>query len=504
MRAELSDVLVVGAGPAGLSAAVAAADAGARVTVVDSGQQIGGQFWRHAVEQNSESQEQPDGRGHHNWGHFLNLRSRFNQHRAQKRIRFLPGQQVWMVERGPDQLFIAHCTPTQWQGQHGGTVLSAERLVLCTGGYDRQLPIPGWDLPGVMAAGGVQGYIKANGVLPGRQFVIAGTGPFLLSVAANIAAAGGKVKAVLEAKAVTDWLPHLVAASGVPGKALEGVEYASTFLRHRIPYKTRSVITNISNDVEAKTITWAKVDRAGALVPDSGGTYENIDIVGLGWGFTPLLELAVSLGVETRVDVDGSLVGIVDDRQESSVPGLYLAGEITGVGGATLAQVEGHAAGSAAGGGPGLSWGAKAQRRRHRRFARAMHTVHPIPERWQDWVRPDTLLCRCEEVTFAQAQEAREELGATDSRSLKSFARVGMGWCQGKVCGLAASCLSAGIGQDPDSESLSSVLKRPLAVPVPLTELAMLAPGEELTGLGSDSNDTTFEHLNSRLDASQE
>ncbi len=96
-----------------------------------------------------------------------------------------------------------------------------------------------------MAAGGIQAFIKANGALPGKRFVVAGTGPFLLPVAANIAEAGGKVVAVCEAASLANWLPHLGAASGVPGKALEGAEYAGIFAKHQIRYRTRTVVTQV-------------------------------------------------------------------------------------------------------------------------------------------------------------------------------------------------------------------------------------------------------------------
>jgi NADP-dependent aldehyde dehydrogenase len=163
----------------------------------------------------------------------------------------------------------------------------------------------------------------------------------------------------------------------------------------------------------------------------------------------------------------------VDERQESTVPGLFLAGEVTGVGGASLAVLEGLAAGGSAAGNPGTG-AASRDAARHRRFAEAMHRAHPIPEAWQDWLTPETIVCRCEEVTAGQITEARESLGARDARTLKSFTRAGMGWCQGRVCGFAAACLGTGHGNAPTAESLSASAKRPLSAPVAIGELAEL------------------------------
>lgn len=491
-----ADVAVVGAGPAGLAAAVAAAESGAAVVLVDAGAQPGGQFWRHRPET---VVPEPDGRGHHGWKSYLDLRMRFDAARHQGLITYLPGLQVWMAQQthpaqGDDAGFTLHTTPTvavAEPGSGGARTVVARRLVLCPGGYDRQLPVPGWDLPGVMAAGGIQAFIKANGILPGKRFVIAGTGPFLLPVAANIAEAGGKVLAVLESSSPTAWLPHLRAAAGVPEKAPEGAEYAAVFARHRIPYRTRSIVTGVLGSGvlgagvlgtgvlgtdHVSGVRTAKVDADGRVRPVTERMYEDVDVVGFGWGFTPQMELPLSFGVETRLDADGSLVGVVDERQQSSVPGLFLAGEVTGVGGATLAVLEGLAAGTAAAGtaaGAGTVLPDKTAAR-HRRFAEAMHRAHPVPAAWQDWLTPETTVCRCEEVTAGQITEARESLGARDARSLKSFTRAGMGWCQGRVCGFASACLGAGPGASPTAQSLSTVAKRPLAAPIGIGELATL------------------------------
>ena len=291
----------------------------------------------------------PDGQGHHGWRTYLDLRASFDAARRRGRITYLPGQQVWMAQKRSTPASL-RTTPTVAGGSgsgkaDGGSTVVARRLVLCPGGYDRQLPVPGWDLPGVMAAGGIQAFIKANGILPGRRFVIAGTGPFLLPVAANIAEAGGQVLAVLESSSPTAWLPHLRAAAGVPEKALEGAEYAAVFARHRIPYRTRSIVTEVLGTDHVSGVRTARVDADGRVLPGTERVYEDVDVVGFGWGFTPQMELPLSFGIQTRLDADGSLVGVVNERQQSSIPGLFLAGEVTGVGGATLAVLEGLAGG---------------------------------------------------------------------------------------------------------------------------------------------------------------
>lgn len=472
------DVAVVGAGPAGLAAAASAAERGARVAVIDAAEQPGGQFWRHRSET---AGIRDDGSLHHGWKTYLDLRRRFDSGVNASRITYLPRTSVWMAQRRPQGFTLR--LSSSFGTTTGPSTVHASALVLATGGYDRQLPIPGWELPGVMAAGGIQAFIKQNGGLPGSRFVVAGTGPFLLPVAANIVEAGGSVAAVCESADLTGWLPRAHRALAVPEKGLEGAEYAWTFVKHRIPYRTRTVVTEILGDSAVEAVRTARVRRDGTEVPGSARTIDGVDSVGLGWGFTPQLELPVALGARTRVDVDGSLVADVDAAQRSSVHGLYLAGELTGVGGASLAVVEGAVAGRAAAlatttgtdGSGAIATAHEARTiRRQRAFAEAMHLAHPLPPGWESRMRDETVVCRCEEVTAGAILGARDELEAADSRTQKGVNRAGMGWCQGRVCGVAVAGLSGSAPQaksDDPMISLRQNANRPIAQPIPLGDL---------------------------------
>ncbi|BCB76727.1 (2Fe-2S)-binding protein [Phytohabitans flavus] len=172
----------------------------------------------------------------------------------------------------------------------------------------------------------------------------------------------------------------------------------------------------------------------------------------------------------------------VDDRQATSVAGVFAAGEATGVGGADLATVEGRIAGLAA----AASLGAatpddRALRRRRttlRAFAAALHRAYPVPEALLDLCGDDTLVCRCEEVDAGAIRHAVEELGAAEARTVKLLARPGMGWCQGRVCGFATACLTARYAGRPLAEpDLQAFAQRPIATPIPLAALADLADG---------------------------
>ncbi|WP_306361644.1 NAD(P)/FAD-dependent oxidoreductase [Nocardia sp. CC227C] len=472
----LADVAVVGAGPAGLAAAVHAAESGLRVVLVDAGHQLGGQYWRHPDEAHGPGDES---HGHQLWPTFTDLRARCSAARADGTITYLPGHQVWFLEQPATDTdpYVLHANRVVDTGAASGCRINAESLILSPGGYDRQLPIDGWDLPGVMAAGGVQALLKGHRTLAGRRVLVAGTGPFLLPVATGLAEAGAEVVAVCEANALTGWLRHPIAAAAVPSKAVEGARYAAAFLKHRLRLRPRTIVTAIHGGASVQSVTLSRAHPDGSPVPGTAERVE-VDLVALGWGFTPSLELIVATGARTRVDVDGSLVACVDDRQRSSIDRVFVAGEATGVGGAALAVAEGALAGLAVAQDHGRTIPARRVRalrwriRRGRAFARAMHTAHPIPPAWARWLTPDTVVCRCEEVTHADICAVRADLGATDARTVKLLARPGMGWCQGRVCGYATAALAAGPCRTLTEADLLPNSKRPLIAPITLGELA--------------------------------
>lgn len=463
------DLAVLGAGPAGLAAAITAARAGARVALIDAGDRVGGQYWRH--------REGDDGAGHHHWQTLMRLRDSLSQ------LDFLARHAVWHVERTGGGL-TAHTSRAGYSGggftvhtDHGE--VRARTLVVATGAYDRQLPFPGWTLPGVFTAGGAQALLKGHGVRAGSRVVVAGTGPFLLPVAAGLARAGAEVAGVFEAGSPAGFARSPLAVLGSPGKLAEGVGYLKTLAHKRIPYRTRTAVVAAHGDESVHSVTVASLDRDWRIV---AGSEREIacDTVAVGYGFTPQLEIPLQLGCETRLGPDGSLVAVADEQQRAAVPGVYLAGEVCGVGGAELSLVEGELAGlhvafTTVGAEPDQRVLVRLLHRRKsaRVFAEAMHAAHPVRPGWLDWLDAPTLLCRCEEVSVGTVRDAIADLGATDARTVKLLARPGMGLCQGRVCGYATACLTAaGQGREPTAADLAGLAARPIAQPVRLGDLA--------------------------------
>lgn len=449
------DLAVVGAGPAGIAAAAPAARGGLRVALVDAAPRVGGQYHRHLPT------EAPAA-----------LRG-ITDLVGEGVVDHLAEHRVWAVARTGDG-FAVHALVGE--RSPASVTVTARFLLVATGGYDRQLPFPGWDLPGVLTAGGAQALLKGNGVLPGRRVVVAGTGPFLLPVAAGLATAGSRVLGVYEAARPTRFAWHLGVVAAQPGKAVEAARYHATLVRHRVPYRTGRAVVAAHGGSALEAVTVAPLDRSGRVVPVTQRRVE-CDALAVGYGFTPQLELLLQLGCATRTDVDGSLVAVVDAAQRTSQAGVYAAGEVTGVGGADLARVEGELASRAvlavSGGDTPVPARLLRQRAALRRFAAALHTVYRSPTGWPDWLTDDTVVCRCEEVPAGALRHAVTDLGATDARSAKLLTRVGMGRCQGRICGYAAACLTSRLaGRDVTGADLAGFAGRPLAQPVPLGLLA--------------------------------
>ncbi|WP_171108522.1 MULTISPECIES: NAD(P)/FAD-dependent oxidoreductase [unclassified Streptomyces] len=456
---------VIGAGPAGLAATLAAAADGVRVTLVDSAPEAGGQFYRQPAPGLGARRPQALHHGRRTW---QRLRAGLDRQLTAGRVTHLTDHHVWSVERhsGGSGGFTVHALLGPLQ--EDGVTVDADAVVLATGGYEKVLPFPGWTLPGVVTAGGAQALLKGGLVLPGRTAVVAGTGPLLLPVATGLAAAGAHVAALVESADPKALVRRSRTLSALPVKLAEGAGYAARLLRHRVPVLVRHTVVEAHGAERLTAVTVAALDAEGRVRPDTRRRIA-CDTLAVGHGMLPHTDLAATLGCR----LDGVAVH-VDDEQRSDVPGVWAAGEATGIGGADLALAEGHIAGRSAaarltGGRPDpRTWaGAARSRAALRGFFAALDSVYAPPAHWAEQLTDETLICRCEEVPAHAVRTAVGELGAGDVRTVKLLTRAGMGWCQGRMCGPAVAALT-GCPQTP--------ARTPFARPVPLGVLAGQAP----------------------------
>lgn len=458
-----ADLAVVGAGPAGMAAAAAAAAAGVDVVWLDAGERIGGQYWRHRPQHPPADPRR------------ARLADAIAAHVRRGRIAHASGHSV-VAAIPSDHGTLLVCTRPD-----GAQVrVDAAALVMATGAHDRVLPFPGWDLPGVMTAGGAQILAKVHGVAPGRRVVVAGAGPFLAPVALSLAGAGTQVACIAEAGAPTTWLRRPITWDGALAKAPEALRLAAGLAGARIPVRTRTAVVAAHGDQVLEGVTLADLDADWHIVAGSERLID-CDTVAVGFGFTPQVDLAIALGARTHLDADASLVATVDTHQRTTAPGVWAAGEIAGVGGADLALVEGHLAGLSVAATLVGDHGASARtvarllarRGRLRRAADGLAAVHGVRDGWRTWLTPQTTVCRCEEVPAQAVTTAVDDLGATGPRDVKLLARPGMGWCQGRICGWpTAGLVAGGCGRPVTADDLRDVTRRTFAVPIRMGALA--------------------------------
>ncbi|WP_171163646.1 NAD(P)/FAD-dependent oxidoreductase [Streptomyces sp. I05A-00742] len=481
------DLAVIGAGPAGMAGAVTASRLGLDVALLDAAERTGGQFFRHPAPGLGAIRPQAL---HHDWPAFTALRARLEA----SAVDHLAAHHVWTVTRDGEEAWSVHAL-TGPDGDGGSPArVRARAVLLATGAGERQLPFPGWTLPGVVGAGGAQAMLKSGLVLPGARVVLAGSGPLLLAVASSLAAAGARVPAVVEASGYLGYARRPRALAVNPHKLLEAAVHGTALLRHRVPLRTRSAVTRVHGTERVEAVTVSRLDRDWRPVPGTGRRIA-CDALAVGHGLAPQIELATGLGCATRRTPDGTHALVLDGLQETSVPGLWAAGETGGAGGWELARVEGELAAVAVAarltGRPRPGAGRRVRDLRRRRdrmraFADAMAAAHAPGPGWTGWLADDTDVCRCEEVTAGRIREAVTDFGARDARTVKLLTRAGMGWCQGRVCGAAVACLAG--GGTAEGAVPPSADRRPLAAPVPLGVLGAL-DGQDSSGPGASGGE---------------
>lgn len=391
MHREHAEVLVVGAGPAGLCAARAAAEHSVRVVLLDDNPRPGGQIWRG---DHRERDRLIDALAHRRVTTWSNCR-----------VVALLDARTLLVERSGSPAAIAY-----------------DRLILATGARERFVPFPGWHTPNVVGLGGLQALIKSGLTLRGQSVVLAGTGPLLLAVAATAKRAGARIECVAEqaslsaaARFSTELLRH-------PSKIGQAVGMLASGLAPRLRFGTWPTRVHGKRSVE-------RVD----LVDDRGRTQSlTCNWLACAYGLVPNLELARLLGCEIE---DEAIA--VDEHLATSVEHVFACGEATGIAGVDAARLEGTLAGHAAAGHNQQADSLVAARRRHVSFGRAIDRAFALDPRLRELADDDTLLCRCEDVRVGDVRSRTH----ASWRGAKLHTRCGMGPCQGRVCGPAAAFL---------------------------------------------------------------
>jgi NADPH-dependent 2,4-dienoyl-CoA reductase/sulfur reductase-like enzyme len=422
------DLIVIGAGPAGCAAAIAAARHSLRVALIDEATKPGGQVYRAPFDGSQRTNRDADAMA----GSLLRERI------TQTPFGWFPGRRVWSVARGFRVDAVSESGPESF---------SAPQLVAATGAYERVVPFPGWTLPGVIGLGAATILEKSQGMIPGRRCVIAGCGPLLFAIAAKVAAAGGNVVAAVDLAGPSDWLSALPGLTIRPSLLARGLGWVLQIRRAGIPVYFRNTVIAAEGDERIRRVAISPVDRNGATV--SGATKEfGVDTLVVGHGLVPGSDIPGIL--RARLDYDqlrGGFVPAVDVFGRTTVPNLFAAGDGAGIRGAEAALVSGEIAGLTAAQNAGQLTEDKHERlvrpllrrlRRHRPFADAVARQLALRPAQVASIPRDTVVCRCEDVTRAVIESAAAA-GALDVNQMKHFTRCGMGPCQGRMCGDVAA-----------------------------------------------------------------
>lgn len=463
---EQVPVLVVGGGPAGMAAARAARRGGARVVLVEAGDDLGGQYWRHLPAERPAARE---GLLHHGWGRFRRMRDDLM---GDPGCEVVLGGHVWSVDRRDGAPPLVHVLVGVPDGNgRRPRAFEPATLILATGAHERTLPFPGWELPGVFTAGAAQALAKGERVAVGRRVLVAGSGPFLLPVVSSLVRTGARVAGVIEAagraQLVRGWGSRPWRLLPARAKAGELAGYIRDLAAHRIAYRTGTAVVAAHGTDRVEAVTLARLTPDWAPVPGSERRIA-VDAACVSHGFVPRTELATSAGC--ALGVDGSVV--VDAGQRTSVPGVLTAGELTGIGGVDLALAEGEIAGSVAAGRIPPPAAVRA-RSVFGDFAARLAAAHGIRPGWQSWVTDHTTVCRCEDVTAGELRSVAELTGSRGLRSLKLTTRAGLGLCQGRTCGRSVEEILASAAGPAGLVDAGRTAHRPLVVPLRLGELAV-------------------------------
>jgi thioredoxin reductase/bacterioferritin-associated ferredoxin len=453
------DLIVIGAGPAGCAAAIAAARHLSRVSLIDEAREPGGQVYRAPIAGSRRAKSDADSIA------GSSLRERV----AQSSLVWLPERRIWSITR---DFRVDACSAA------GPESFVAKQVIAATGAYERVVPFPGWTLPGVIGLAAATILEKSQAMIPGRRCVIAGCGPLLIAVAAKVVATGGDVVAVVDLAAASEWLTALRKLSVRPRLLARGLGWFLQIRRARIPVYFRHTIAAAEGDECLRRVAIAPVDRSGKTV--GGVTREfDVDTLVVGHGLVPACEVPRIL--RARLDYDqlrGGFVPAVDSFGRTTVPNLFAAGDGAGIRGAEAALLSGEIAGLTAARDAGrLAEDAHermvrplmCQLERYRPFADAVARQIALRPAQVGSIPRDTVVCRCEDVTRAGIENAAAA-GARDVNQMKHFTRCGMGPCQGRMCGdVAAEILAQSL--KVSRPSVGYWTGRPPLRPVSLSDL---------------------------------
>jgi NADPH-dependent 2,4-dienoyl-CoA reductase/sulfur reductase-like enzyme len=464
MMAPTHDLIIIGAGPAGMSAALHAAALGLKTLLLDEQSHPGGQIYRNVtqVPPKVAAVLGPDYR------HGRGLAERLQQ----CGVDYRSGARVWEIT---EDLVVT------FQQDERSSRERARQIIAATGAMERPSPVPGWTLPGVLNAGAAQIAMKTSASVPQGPVVLAGAGPLLLLVACQLLEAGAEVAAVVQTaprENLRRALRHLPAALGAPHYLIKGLKMLWRLRRAGVPLYQGASELRIEGQHQVQQVQFNIGPQRHTLAAK---------VVLLHHGVVPNTQLSRQLRLDHQWDaINLCWTPVVDEGGQSSLPGLRIAGDGAAIAGARAAEPAGVIAAAHA----ALAVGkidaptcaasvreAQAERDRHLRIRPFLDALYRPPQ-WLAQPPDEAIVCRCEEVTAGQIREMAR-LGCQGPNQTKFFSRCGMGPCQGRMCGLTVTQMLAQALHKSPEEVGAYHIRTPLK-PIALASLAALADTEPL------------------------
>ena len=394
MDKRQTDILIIGGGAAGMSAALSIAEnSNLNVLVVDDNPNLGGQIWRSEMGKI----KSPEAK-------------KLIEKIEQNKIKTLNNTQVF-AQNGEKSLLAE--TP------NGTNELQFEKLILANGARERFLPFPGWTLPNVFGAGGLQALVKSGLSVENKKIIVSGTGALLLAVAEYLKSKGANILLIAEQAPRKKFLKFGFGLWREPKKLFQAIHLKRKILS--VKYLTDCFVTSANGIEKLESVELTR----------NGKTWHvNCDFLACGFHLVPNTEIASMLGCEIN---NGKVA--VDDFQETSIKDVFCAGEPTGIGGVEVSLIEGNIAGLSVIKETEKAKNLFSEKRKAQRFADALNEAFELREELKKLPNNETIVCRCEDVTFEKLKEFNS------FREAKLQARCGMGSCQGKICGSATEFL---------------------------------------------------------------
>ena len=420
------DIIVIGAGPSGVAASLTSALNGAKVLIVDSSFDTGGQVYKPPPDTFQEIKK--------NYSTEIKIQKYHKKLLEEHGVHIALEHTVWQVSKG-FQIYA-------FNNRNKKISWKCKTLIVATGTYERIIPFPGWTSPGVIGLAASTTLLKSHRVLPGYNTIVAGCGPLLAVVASGIIRAGGHVKAVIDLNGPFSWFSSISSMLTNPSSLIQGIGWLKDIIFSRTPIYFNSTVKEVINHKNELEINITKINSKG-LINTENIIKINADSLCIGHGLIPSLDILTILGVKKFFDFQSaSWLAKTDKYFQTSVNNLYIVGDGAGISGAVPAYEKGLLAGHSASLNLNFISHKYFQRitkkifvklKKFEKFGKSMAKLMTPPSSLIQNITDDTIICRCEDIKRGEIEKAIKS-GAIEINQLKAWTRCGMGPCQGRTC----------------------------------------------------------------------